>query len=76
MHNKHASNPLPNLLRFHHIPLSIRLKTSCANKRGTYMIILTALRAIGAFFASLPGSFAEAQKLRREFYRRHPFVEF
>jgi hypothetical protein len=40
------------------------------------MIILTALRAIGAFFASIPGSFAEAQKLRREFYRRHPFMEF
>ena len=40
------------------------------------MIVLTALRALGAFFASIPGSFAEAQKLRRDFYRRHPFMEF
>jgi hypothetical protein len=40
------------------------------------MIVFTALRAIGAFFASLPASFAEAQKLRRQFYRRHPFMEF
>lgn len=40
------------------------------------MIILTVLRAIGEFFASLPGSLAEAQQLRREFYRRHPFMEF
>ncbi len=40
------------------------------------MIIVTVLRAIGAFFVSLPGSFAEAQKLRRQFYRTHPFMEF
>ena len=40
------------------------------------MIIVTVLRALGAFFASLPGSLAEAQRLRREFYRRHPFMEF
>ena len=40
------------------------------------MIILTALRALGAFFASLPGSVAEAQRLRREFHRRYPFIEF
>ena len=40
------------------------------------MIIVTVLRALGKFFASLPGSLAEAQKLRREFYRRHPFMEF
>jgi hypothetical protein len=40
------------------------------------MIILSVLRAVGAFFVSLPSSFAEAQKLRREFYRRHPFMEF
>ena len=40
------------------------------------MIIVTVLRALGAFFASLPSSFAEAQKLRRQFSRRHPFMEF
>ena len=40
------------------------------------MIILTALRAVGAFFASLPASVAEAQKLRREYHRQHPFAEF
>ena len=40
------------------------------------MIVLTVLRAVGEFFASIPGSLAEAQKLRREFYRRHPFMEF
>ena len=40
------------------------------------MIVLTVLRALGAFFASIPGSIAEAQQLRREFYRRHPFMEF
>ena len=40
------------------------------------MIIVSVVRALGAFFASLPGSLAEAQKLRREFYRRHPFMEF
>lgn len=40
------------------------------------MIILSVLRALGEFFASLPGSLAEAQKLRREFYRQHPFMEF
>ena len=39
------------------------------------MIILTILRAVGAFFASLPGSLAEAQKLRREYLRRYPFAE-
>jgi hypothetical protein len=40
------------------------------------MIILSVLRGVGAFFAALPGSIAEAQKLRREFHRRHPFMEF
>jgi hypothetical protein len=40
------------------------------------MIILTVLRGIGAFFASLPGSFAEAQRLRRHYQRQYPFVEF
>jgi hypothetical protein len=40
------------------------------------MIVLSVLRALGAFFVSLPGSFAEAQKLRRQFYRSHPFTEF
>ncbi len=40
------------------------------------MIILTALRAIGAFLASLPESVSEAQRLRREFHRRYPFMEF
>jgi hypothetical protein len=40
------------------------------------MIVVTVLRALGRFFASLPESIAEAQKLRREFHRRHPFMEF
>jgi hypothetical protein len=40
------------------------------------MIILQVLRGVGAFFASLPGSIAEAQKLRREYHKRHPFMEF
>ena len=40
------------------------------------MIILTVLRALGAFFKSLPGSLAEAQRLRQQYYRRHPFMEF
>ena len=40
------------------------------------MIILSILRGLGAFFASLPGSLAEAQRLRREFHRRHPFMDF
>ena len=39
------------------------------------MIIVSVLRAVGAFFASLPGSLAEAQKLRREYLRRHPFAD-
>ena len=38
------------------------------------MIIVSVLRGLAAFFAALPGSFAEAQKLRREFARAHPFV--
>ena len=40
------------------------------------MIILSVLRGVAAFFAALPGSIVEAQKLRREFHRRHPFMEF
>jgi hypothetical protein len=40
------------------------------------MIILSVLRGVAAFFAALPASVAEAQKLRREFHRRHPFMEF
>ena len=40
------------------------------------MIILSVLRGVGAFFAALPASIAEAQKLRREFHRRYPFMEF
>jgi hypothetical protein len=51
-------------------------RSSSQEEKEQAMIILTVLRAIGAFFASLPGSIAEAQKLRREYYKRHPFMEF
>jgi hypothetical protein len=40
------------------------------------MIILSALRAVGTFLAALPAALDEAQKLRREFHRRHPFMEY
>ena len=72
MHSFHADSDLPKFLKNHHIPVIIQKN----NELGSTMIILTALRAIGAFFASLPGSVAEAQKLRREYHRHYPFAEF
>jgi hypothetical protein len=45
-------------------------------KKGRVMIFLSALRAVGAFLASLPETLEEAQRLRREFHRRHPFMEY
>ena len=40
------------------------------------MIILTVLRAVGAFLAALPGALKDAQQLRRDLHRQYPFVEF
>jgi hypothetical protein len=39
------------------------------------MIFMSILRAIGAFFASLPGALEEAQRMRREFQRRYPYAD-
>ena len=72
----HAPCPLPKFLFSNHIPFNARSKPPAPQEERIVMIIVTVARALGAFFASLPGSFAEAQKLRREFYRRHPFMEF
>ena len=77
MHDIHAHDPLPNASDSTIFLLTLGFKPPAyQQERITIMIVVTVLRALGQFFASLPGSIAEAQQLRREFYRRHPFMEF
>jgi hypothetical protein len=76
MHNIHAAKPVPKCFWVNHIPFNGEAKTRPSPERKKNMIILSVLRGVAAFFAALPGAVAEAQKLRREYHRRHPFMEF